>query len=87
VANALALCLKKKIRRWTKERYEWRPQYTHKNLMTDLWLSEPDDYKIFCGCIFAPTIAKRITNIGETATISVYPLRRVIWQLEMLLKT
>jgi hypothetical protein len=22
VANALALCLKKKIRRWTKERYE-----------------------------------------------------------------
>ena len=34
---ALALCLKmkKKVCHWTKEWYKQRPQYTHKNLMTD----------------------------------------------------
>jgi hypothetical protein len=44
VATALALCLKKKRnRRWTKDWYKRRPQYTHENLMTDWILSEPND--------------------------------------------
>lgn len=47
VAIALALCLiNEKNRRRVQEWYQRRPQYTHANLMTDLMLSEPEDYKI-----------------------------------------
>lgn len=51
VSRAIALCLKKKMKIccWTKEWYKWRPQYTHNDHMTDLRLSEPNYYIIFCG--------------------------------------
>jgi hypothetical protein len=55
VAIALALYLKKKKnRRWTKERYKQRPHHTHKNLLRDLRMSEPIDYKIICSWIVHP---------------------------------
>jgi hypothetical protein len=46
VAIALALCLekKKKNRRWMKEWYKKRNKYTHENLLSDLRLSEPNDF-------------------------------------------
>jgi hypothetical protein len=51
VAIALALCLvNERNRRWIKEWYKRRPQYTHENL-TDLMLSGPNDYKILFGAI------------------------------------
>jgi hypothetical protein len=43
VAKALALCLtNEEIRRWNKEWYKRRPQYTRENL-TNLMLGEPDN--------------------------------------------
>jgi hypothetical protein len=39
------------LRHWTKEWCKWRPQYTLNNLTTNWRLSEPNDYKIFCGWI------------------------------------
>jgi hypothetical protein len=43
VAKALALYLtNEEIRRWIKEWYKRRPQYTRENL-TDLMLGEPDN--------------------------------------------
>jgi hypothetical protein len=49
VANLLALCVntRKEIRRWIKEWYIRRPQYTEKQLMTDSRLSEPNDNNNF----------------------------------------
>jgi hypothetical protein len=49
VAILLALCVKrrKEIRRWIKEWYIRRPQYTENQLMTDFRLSEPNDYNNF----------------------------------------
>jgi hypothetical protein len=46
VAIALALCLqkKKKNRRWMKEWYKKRNKYTHENVLSDLRLSEPNDF-------------------------------------------
>jgi hypothetical protein len=41
-----------KNRHWTKEWYKHRPQYTHEDLMTDLILNEPNNYKIFCDWMF-----------------------------------
>jgi hypothetical protein len=41
VAIALALCfVNERNRRWIKEWYKRRPQYTHENLMADLILRE-----------------------------------------------
>ena len=49
VATALALCLKKeKNRRWNTQWYKRRLQYTQENLMTDLILSEPNDFVCLC---------------------------------------
>ena len=48
MAIAVSVCLrkeKKKICCWTKRWYKRRPQHTHTNLMKDLRLSRPYDYK------------------------------------------
>lgn len=49
VAIALAVTLEmkksKKKRKWTKEWYRRRTEYTHENLLNDLRLSEPNDFR------------------------------------------
>ena len=58
VALVVALCsINENCHRWIKEGFKKRPQYTHthththtRNLMTDLMLSEPDDYKVLFFC-------------------------------------
>ena len=47
LAIALAVCLKKKKRRWMKEWLEKRNAYTHETLLKDLRLSEPSDFQNF----------------------------------------
>jgi hypothetical protein len=44
VVTALALCLIKKTPRCFKQWYEQRPQNVLTNLVTDLQMSEPNDY-------------------------------------------
>ena len=48
-AIALAVCLKKekKKHRWMKEWLKKRNEYAHENLLNDLRLSEPSDFKNF----------------------------------------
>lgn len=48
IAIALAVCCKKKKkRRWMKDWFKKRDEYTHENLLNDLRLSEPGDFKNF----------------------------------------
>ena len=101
VATVSAPCLRKeKDRRRIKEWYKQRPQYIHENLATDLMLSEPSTFILFYFLRFdgpsfewvfktvTPKVAKEILTCGKQAfTVSVYPLRYVIWPLEIILKT
>ncbi|KAK9711648.1 hypothetical protein QE152_g25335 [Popillia japonica] len=50
VATALILSLKqkeKKKRRWMKDWFKKRDEYTHENLLRELKLSEPTDFRNF----------------------------------------
>jgi hypothetical protein len=82
VAIALALCLqkKKKNHRWMKEWYKKRNKYTHENLLSDLRLSEPNDFRNFLrldGSSFdellkmvTPEIEKRNTTMRDAIPTS-----------------
>jgi len=52
VAIALTVCLKKG-KEWPLDQrsVHKETQYTRENLTRDLWASEPNDYKFFCGCM------------------------------------
>jgi hypothetical protein len=47
LAIALAVCLKKRIRRWMKEWLEKKKKYTNEKLLKDVRLSEPSDFQNF----------------------------------------
>lgn len=81
VAVLLALCVKmrKEIRRWIKEWYIQRPQYTEKQLMTHSRLSEPNDYNNF-------SLWLNGQSFDETPCQCLSVTLAPMWPPEMLLK-
>lgn len=78
---------------WTKELYRRRQQQTHENLMTDLRMSEPNDYRIFCGwmvhqltrySILLPLQLLKEILICEklSLSVSIYLLQDAIWTVK-----
>jgi len=78
---------------WTTELYRRRSQQTHENLMTDLWMSEPNDYKIFWGwmvrqltrylILLTLQLVKEILIYKKLSlSASIYPLQDAIWTLK-----
>jgi hypothetical protein len=98
VSIALAPCLEKKNRilRWTKECYKRKPKHkrkSHDRLNVEETKTLQNIFRFdgtsFDGLlkIVTATTAKRNTREKQSLTISVYPLRCVIWPQEILLKT
>lgn len=75
VAIALVIALKKKEkkkRRWMKEWFKKRNEYTHENLLSELRISEPTDFRNFLrldGTLFDELLRMVIPEIQKRDTI------------------
>jgi len=96
VATALVLCWKKGIVARPKNGTE--KDHNAHNIITDLRLSEPNGYNIFCGWIVHHLLGyRRLLPLQSTKdllicekqslSVRVYPLRYAVWTVEILLKT